>query len=270
MHKKLLIHLILIIFGITMMTPFIWMLLTSFKSPQEAISQDFHLLPDKIDLSNYIKAWKKVPFTIYFENTIIMTLFVTLIVLMTSSLAAFIFAWADFKGKDVIFYFLLSMMMVPMPVFLIPNYIILDKLNWLDTFYALIVPWSINIFSIFLLRQHFKTIPKDLIEAAVIDGCTPLKILWHVVIPLSKPSLVTVGIFNIIGTWNSFMWPLVVTNSDDMRVIQVGLSFFNQGEGTQWTLQMAAATFTIIPVLIIYFIAQRGIMANFARSGIKG
>ncbi len=268
--KKIVIYVILISFGITMLAPFLWMIFTSLKSPQEAIAPEFRLLPSKVDWSNYIKAWKKVPFRIYFENSIIMSVIVTFFVLATSSLSAFIFAWANFRGKDALFYFLLSMMMVPMPVFLVPSYIILDYLNWLDTFYALIVPWSVNIFTIFLLRQHFMTIPKSLIEAAIMDGCSAFGILWHVVLPLSKPILITSAIFSIIGTWNSFIWPLVVTSSDEMRVIQVGLSFFNQGEGTQWTLQMAAATFTILPVLLLYFIAQRGIMANFARSGIKG
>ena len=270
MGKKIFSYFLLILVAIGMIIPFLWMISTAIKSPQEYLEHPFRFIPKSFILSNFSEAWNKVPFDRYFINSIIVTIFTTISILITASLGAFCFSWFEFKGKDLIFYTLLALVMVPMAVYIIPSYIIIQKLGWIDTFYALIVPWTVNIFNIFLLRQHFKSIPKDLIEASILDGCNPLEILYYVLIPMSKPILVTITIFSIISGWNNFMWPLIVTNSDKMRVIQVGLSYFAQSENTEWTLLMAASTFTILPIIIIYFFAQRKIMENYTRSGIKG
>jgi ABC-type glycerol-3-phosphate transport system permease component len=220
-------------------------------------------------LSNYVDAWNQAPFARYYFNTILVTLFVVAGVLVTSSLAAYAFARMRFWGRDNIFVLFLSMMMVPQPVYIVPSYIVLVKLGWIDTYQALIVPWLAHIFSVFLLRQHFKTIPNDLYDAAIIDGCSRFAFLWRVMLPLSKAVLVAVVIFTIVGTWNSFLWPLVMTNTPEVRPLQVGLARFSQEQGTSHELMMAAATFSIAPLIVAYFFAQKQIIQSLATSGMK-
>jgi multiple sugar transport system permease protein len=264
-----LLYLVLALGSATMILPFLWMLSTSLKTPPEALRFPPTWIPQIFDFSNYVDAWRAVPFPLYFMNTIFVAMAVMVLVLITSSLAAYAFARMNFPGRETIFLLFLSMMMVPMPVYLVPAYVILSKLGWVDTYYALIVPWAAHVFSIFWLRQHFRTIPNDLYDAATIDGCGRFGFLWRVMIPLSKSVLVAVGLFSVIGSWNSFMWPLVVTNSVSKRIIQVGLAYFSTEQGTQYTLMMAAATFCIAPLLIVFFVAQKQIISSFARSGLK-
>jgi multiple sugar transport system permease protein len=247
-------HFFLILGGIIMLLPFLWMISTSLQQG---------------GLGNYIEAWTKVPFGRYFLNTLFVTLLTVTGVLITSCLAAYSFATMEYKGKGMLFLLFLSTMMVPQPVYLAPSYVILAKLGWINTYMALIVPWTANVFSIFLLRQHFKTIPKSLYEAAVLDGCGRLRYLWKVVLPLSKSVIVTVLLFNIIGSWNSFMWPLVVTHSEELRVLQVGLSYFNQEQSSNFQLLMAASTFCTMPLILLFLTVQKQIVASYSRSGIK-
>ena len=274
--RRIPIHIVLTIGAISMILPFIWMVSTSLKTPQETfIPPDFfHLrptwIPDKVVFSNYVQAWSEVPFPRYFLNTIFIAVCTVSGVLITSCLAAYAFAKFDFPGRETLFVFFLSMMIVPQAVYLVPSFIILSKLGWVDTYLALIVPWLAQIFSIFLLRQQFRTIPNDYYDAALIDGCSRMGFLWRVLVPLSKPTLVTIGLFSLLGSWNTFIWPLIMTNSDKLRPIQVGLSYFAQEQGTEYGLMMAAATFCVAPIIIIYFIAQKQVIESYARSGIKG
>jgi len=247
-------HFFLILGGLLMLLPFLWMVNTSLQGG---------------GLSNYVEAWTKVPFGRYFLNTLFVTLLTVAGVLVTASLAAYSFATMKYRGRNFLFLLFLSTMMVPQPVYLAPSYVILAKLGWINTYMALIIPWTTNVFSIFLFRQHFKTIPKTLYEAAILDGCGRLKYLWKVVLPLSKPVIVTVILFNIIGSWNSFMWPLVVTHSENLRVLQVGLSYFNQEQSSNFELLMAASTFSTIPLVILFLFVQKRIVASYSRSGIK-
>ncbi len=229
-----------------------------------------HVNRIRLRWENFRIAFNKVPFGRYFLNTLFVSFTNLIGVLVTGSLAAYAFARMHFFGKNFFFYLFISMMMVPQPIYLIPSFVLLTKLGWIDTYAALIVPWLANIFTIFLLRQQFKTIPQDLFDAASIDGCSRFGMLWHVALPLSKPVLVTASIFSIIGSWNSFMWPLVMTDSPSMRVLQVGLSYFSQESSSQTSLLMAASTFSIMPLIILFFIAQKQIMASVASSGLKG
>lgn len=240
---------------------------TYVKVPKSAIRHETKLEPH---WENFTKAWTKVPFGRYFLNTIIVSVAVMLGVIVTSSLAAYAFARMRFFGKDVLFYLFISMMMVPQPVYLIPSYVLLNHLGWINSYQALIVPWLANIFTIFLLRQHFKTIPQDLFDAASIDGCSRFRMLWQIVLPLSKSVIATAAIFSVIGSWNSFMWPLVMTNSEGLRVLQVGLSYFSQESSSQTTLLMAASTFSIAPLIALFLLAQKQIISSFASSGLKG
>jgi len=222
-----------------------------------------------IKWDNFIKAFKKVPFGRYFANTIFVSVLSLIGVLITSVLAAYAFARMKFWGVEVIFMMFISMMMVPEPIYLISSYVLLDKFHWLDTYQALIVPWCVNIFTIFLFRQHFKSLPKELFDAASIDGCSTWGMIKTILLPLSKPIIATASVFALIGSWNSFMWPLVMTNRPELRLLQVGLSYFNQEASTQTTLLMAASAFSILPILIIFIIAQKQIIANTAKSGLK-
>lgn len=224
----------------------------------------------KFLFSNFAEAWKKVPFGRYFLNTVFVSGISVIGVILTGSLAAYAFARMRFAGKEFIFYLFISMMMVPQPVYLIPSYILLHHLGWLNTYYALIVPWLANIFTIFLLRQQFKSLPQELFDAAAIDGCSRFSALWRIVLPLSKGVIATAAIFAFIGSWNSFMWPLVMIDSPQLRVLQVGLSYFSAEASSQTALLMAASTFSILPLVLLFLIAQRQIMSSFVSSGLKG
>ncbi len=268
MNKKL-VHIILLFGAIWMMLPFFWMVSTSLKTQDEALKFPPTIIPGSLVFDNFIEAFKQVNFTRYFINTIIMTTGAVLIVYFTTVLSAYAFARLNFPGRELLFMLFLAMMMIPMPVYLAPSYVILSKLKFIDTFFALIIPWGVNIFAIFLLRQHFKSLPQELFDAAKIDGLTHWQIIRYVVLPLSKPVIVTIGIFEIITNWNSFLWPLIVTHSDSMRTIQTGLAYFAQAESTNYPLLCAASTFTTLPLIILYFFVQNQIMESYARSGLK-
>jgi ABC-type glycerol-3-phosphate transport system permease component len=278
------IHLLLVAAGLSMVLPFLWMVATSLRSTLEITRDPHRFLPEVLAgiaapagapqgldrvVANYVEAWQSAPFGRYFFNTIVVALACLAGVVVTSALAAYAFARLRFRGRDALFMLFLSMMMVPEPVYLVPSFVVIARLGWLDTYAALIVPWTVNVFSIFLLRQHFKTIPQDLFDAATIDGASRFAVLWRIMMPLSKAVLVTISLFTIIGTWNSFLWPLVMTHSPEMRPLQIGLAAFSQEEGTEYGLMMAATTLSVVPLLVLYFFAQRQIIASLASSGLK-
>jgi multiple sugar transport system permease protein len=269
MNKKFAIHTLLALGAFWMLLPFFWMLSTSLKTQMEALRFPPAIFPLVPMFANYLEAFRQVDFSRYFLNTIIMTLGTTVLVFVTSTTAAYAFARLKFWGRDLLFTLFLAMMMVPIPVYLAPSYVILSRLGWIDTFLALIIPWSANVFSIFLLRQHFRMLPQELFDAARIDGLSQLQVLTRIVVPLSKAVLITIGIFQIVSNWNAFLWPLIVTHSDSMRTIQTGLAYFAQAESTNYPLLCAASTFTTAPLIILYFFVQKQIMESFARTGIK-
>jgi multiple sugar transport system permease protein len=268
MNKKI-VHVLLILGAVWMLLPFFWMISTALKTQDEALKFPPSLVPKQPAFGNFVEAFRQVDFTRYFANTLVMTFGTTLLVYLTTILAAYAFARLQFFAREFLFTLFLAMMMVPMPVYLAPSYVILSTFRWIDTFFALIIPWSVNVFAIFLLRQHFKTIPQELFDASRIDGLNHLQVLWNVVLPLSKPILVTIGIFEIISNWNSFLWPLIVTHSNSMRTIQTGLSYFAQAESTNYPLLCAASTFTTLPLIVMYFFVQKQIMESYARTGLK-
>ncbi|OYD17560.1 ABC transporter permease [candidate division WOR-3 bacterium JGI_Cruoil_03_44_89] len=267
--KKTYIYIVLFLGTIIALVPFYWMIATSLKTPVEAVQFPPTWVPAHPRPENYADAWRAAPFARYFLNTIFIALSALFGVIVTSSLAAYAFARMEFKGRETIFTLFLGMMMVPMPVYIVPGYLILASFGWIDTYYALIVPWLVSVFSIFLLRQHFRNIPKALYDAATVDGCSDLGFLWRVAMPLSKPALVTISIFSLLASWNSFIWPLVMTNRDAIRPVQVGLAYFIQEQSTNYTLLSAASTFVILPVVILFFFFQRQIIESHMKSGMK-
>lgn len=222
--------------------------------------------------SNYSRAWFALEpsFAKYFWNSFLVALLCTLGTLLTSALAAYAFAFFRFPGREAIFTMFLATMMVPQQLLLIPDSLILKDLGWYDTYAALVVPFLAQAFGIFLLRQFFLNIPRDLYDAAQIDGCTRIGFFFRILLPLSGPPLTTLGIFTFLASWNALLWPLVMTNDPGMRTVQVALNVFQQAEGTSWELLMAASTLTILPLVVAYFLAQRQFVQSIAGTGLKG
>ncbi len=218
---------------------------------------------------NYREAWHAAPFGRYFFVSFFTASMQVLGGLLFATMAAFAFARIRFPGREQIFLLFVATMMIPGEVLLIPNYILLAKLHWLDTFYALIVPWLASVFGIFLLRQFFLALPQDLFDAARIDGASYWGMLWRIAFPLAVPGLITYGIFAFLGAYNALLWPLIVTQSPEMRTIQVGLQAFIGEAGSDYGQLMAASTMAILPIIMGYFFAQRYFIQGIARSGIK-
>jgi ABC-type glycerol-3-phosphate transport system permease component len=218
---------------------------------------------------NYVEAWGRAPFGYYFRNSIVISVITPLLIVVTSAPAAYAFARLNFPAKDLIFMIYLATMMIPPEVLLIPNFITVSDLHWKNTFYALIVPFTVSVVSIFFLRQFFMGIPNDLYDAAVIDGSGHTRFLISVAMPLSRPALVSTGMFNFLGSWNSLIWPLLVTDKESMRPIALGLASFSTEAGMQPQLYMAAATFSIVPVIILFLFVQKQFIEGIARTGIK-
>lgn len=218
---------------------------------------------------NYVSAWNAAPFGRYYANTVFVAITTTFLEIIFASMAAFAFAKMEFFGKNFIFTLFLATMMVPGEVLLVPNFITLTVFGWIDTYYALIVPWVISVFAIFLIRQHFMTVPDELYDAAKIDGLSKWKFLWRIMVPLSKPAIITGALLKFVGSWNAFLWVLIVTKSPEYRTLPVGLQNFSSATGTEYNLLMAAATFSIIPVVILFLITQKYFIAGISRSGLK-
>ncbi|UPQ85156.1 carbohydrate ABC transporter permease [Ignavigranum ruoffiae] len=275
MHRRqqlstILRYVLLTLGGILMVIPFYWMLATSLKSPGEVAQIPPTWLPKSWLFSNYAKALKTAPFARYFLNSLFVTTITTVGELFTSILAAFAFAKMKFWGKNVLFILLLSTMMVPGELMTIPNFVTLSKLNLINTYGALIIPWLASVFSVFTLKQSFESIPDALYYAAKVDGSSDWRFLWEVMVPLSKSTLMAVMILKVIGSWNSFMWPLIVTNDKSLRTLPVGLQAFTTEAGTNFELLMAASTLVIVPMVVIYLLLQKYIVQGISRAGIKG
>lgn len=270
-RRNFITHLIMVLFVIGALFPFYWMVATSLKTLSESLQSPPTWLPLHPEFKNYTNAFHAAPFGRYFFNTLFIAGITVICNLLTSVLAAYAFALTDFPGKRVIFAVLLTTLMIPFEVTLIPNFILIKNLHLYNTYWAQIVPWAAGTFGIFLVRQFFLSIPKEIFEAAVMDGATPWGILWRVAVPLARPALVTLALFSFIGSWNSFVWPLIVTTKTNVRPIQVGLSqLTNEAGNNNFPLMMAGTALTIIPIAILYFFVQRQLIEGVASSGVKG
>ncbi len=266
----LILEVLLLFIVIIINIPFFWMISTSFKVESDVLAYPPKLIPSVINLDGYKYIWTLVPFARYFINTVFVSVSIAVSKIILASLAAYAFAKIPFKGKNTVFYIFLGTMMIPMEVIIIPNYITLSTIGWLDTYWALIIPFIVGAFSIFLLRQFFMQIPKDLDDAAVLDGCSRIRYLFTIVYPLSKPALLTVGLYAFLSSWNSFLWPLIVTNSDNMRVIQIALKALQDSWMIDWTSLTAASTIATVPIIVIFFFVQRQFLEGIAITGLKG
>ncbi len=269
MARRIGTHILLILGAVVMVSAFAWMLSTSLMTDAETQKVPIALVPESPQWGNFAEAYDQAPFERYFINSMITSVAVTAGVLFSSILAGYAFACLEFRGRRLIFGALLATMMIPFEVTVIPNSLIVMRLGWYDTYLALIVPWTASVFSIFLLRQFFKSLPRDYFEAAQIDGCGHWRYLWQVAVPMMWPALVTVGLFAFLGSWNSLLWPLIVTDSEMMRTLQFGLTVFLQEEHTEVHLLMAASAFTMAPVVVLYLILQRRFIEGVTGAGLK-
>jgi len=266
---RLILYLLLFAGCAIMLLPFFWMLTTSFKDPSEVLKMPPQWFPKVWHWDNYVKAMRVAPFGRYFFNSFFMAITTTIGEVITTVLAAFAFAKMRFFGKNVLFAALLGTLMIPGQMLLIPNYVTMYKLNWLDKYQALIIPWLASVFGIFLLRQFFRSIPDELQDAARIDGCSRFRFLWQIVVPLSRPAIMTVALLKFLGSWNAFLWVLIMTNRESMRTVPVGLTLFSSEVGTAYEQLMAASVLAIIPILILFFFTQKQFIQGVARTGIK-
>jgi ABC-type glycerol-3-phosphate transport system permease component len=279
----ILIQIVLACGALLAVAPFVYMLLTSFKSYASVINNvvwpwppfgseeiQFGNYPEAITTTGWDAQWGMYLFFRYLANSLIVSLSTVFGVLITSTLAAYALARMDIPGKQLLFIVVLITMMMPEDLTLVPKVVMIFNFKWYNTYLALIAPFLVNVFSIFLLRQFFMQIPKDLFEAALLDGMGHLRFLTSIVVPLSMPAMMTVGLLNFIWSWDNFKWPLLVTRDSSMRVLAVGLQQFMQGQGTQVHLLMAFATLVVLPVLVLYFIAQKHFRTGILTTGMKG
>ena len=272
---KAFLYLILLAGAAIFIFPFFWMISNSLMTLGETITRKF--VPEIPQWVNYKEAWLQANFSKYFVNSVLVTLGTLTGLLFTSILAGYAFGRIDFKGKNILFGLFLATMMIPESVTLIPNYLLIRGTiiplpggTWINTYWALTIPFMANAFSIFLLRQFFAQIPKELWDAARIDGCDHLRFLIQVVMPISKAPIMTVLLFGFTGSWNAFQWPLLVTTRDTWRPLMVGLYGFVQEAGPYTHWLMAGAVITIIPILIVYFLTQKQFTQGIATTGLKG
>lgn len=274
LFQKAITYAFLLLGAFVAITPFVWMITTSLMSLGEA--QGANWIPSSLHFENYVDAWREAQFSEYFANSVIITAITLVGQLAFSVLAAYAFARIDFPGRDLIFTVMLSTMMIPAMVIIIPNFLTvtwlgrIGPIKWINNWPALTIPFMGNVFSIFLLKQFFAQIPDELWDSARIDGAGHLRFLLTVVLPLSKAPLMVIIVLSFIGSWNALAWPLLVTNSPEWRPIAVGLNNFLDEAGQEFHLMMAGAFITIIPILIIYFFTQKQFTESIARSGLKG
>ena len=267
---KGLIYFVFIAITVLCVLPFVWMLSTSLKETYFLFTYPPQLIPKNPILSNYLYIFKKTDFFMWFRNSTIVTLVTVLFCLFFSSLAGYTFAKMRFLGREILFILILACLMIPVHAIIIPEFIIMGKLNLLDTYLALIIPGWANAFGIFLMREYIKTIPNVLIDAAKIDGCSEIGIFAKVVFPLCKPALTALAIFTFLGSWNNFIWPLILTTTSKTRTLPVALAMFQGQYSTQWGQVMATACCSFMPVLLLFILLQKYFVQGIALTGLKG
>ena len=258
--------------GAAMMVPFLWMVFTSLKSTAEIYVYPPRFLPDSWLWSNYVKAWTLLPFPIFFRNSAIVATSVVLGQLFTCSLAGYSFGRLRSPGRDRLFFLYLATMMIPFAVIMIPLYVQMRWMGWVDTLWPLIVPAIFTPWGTFMMRQFMTTLPRELEDAARIDGASFFRIYRTIILPLTKPALATLGIFTFLGSWNNFLWPLIIISSLNLKTIPLGMTAFQSRMPmkTPWELVMAAATFAILPILVAFIFGQKYYVQGIVTSGIKG
>ncbi len=267
--RRIALHAVLMSVGVLFMLPFVWSLSTSLKPMADLFQVTPSLIPSEARWDNYSAVFDAAPFLRFYVNTIAVTIARTLGQVFIASLAAFAFAQLRFPGRDAIFFVLLAGLMVPDQVLIVPRFVIMRQLGWLDTYQGLIIPLIFSSFGAFLLRQYFLGIPKDFQEAATIEGANPFRIYWDIYLPLARPALAAFGFLAMLYSWNEFLWALTVTSSSDMRVLSVGLALFQGQYFTNNAVLLAAANMATFPLLIAFLFFQKQLVEGITLSGIK-
>lgn len=257
--------------GVLIVLPFVMAVIVSLMPPAQVMGRDF--MPWPLTLDAYRAVWTKAPFLLYVVNSTIVCVAITGAVMLTSILAAFVFAKAEFPGRDLLFLLCVATLMIPSHMTLIPNYLMVAKAGLLDTLLGLILPYLAHGFSIFFLRQHFKSIPQDVIDAARLDGASAWRILWNVVVPMSRPAVAAVALWVFLDQWNNYVWPLIATDRDSVRTVQIGLAklFEDESESglVNWPLVMAGSILVLIPTFVAFLAAERHLVRGITVGSLK-
>ncbi len=266
------VQLLLLGVGLLIAMPILIALFTSFKPPQQVITYPPQLFPRQWTVENYVTAWNTTPFGRYLFNSLLQSSLITLGQVIFSVLAAYAFAILRFPGRDVLFYIVLGSLMIPFELTFIPNYQLVAEWGGVNSYWGLTVPFIASAFGVFLLRQFFLTVPKDLHDAAQIDGAGNWRYLWQIMVPLSKGSIGAFAIFAFLSAWNQYLWPLVITNADEMRTLQIGIRFFMNTleRGADWGPVMAGSMIALGPALLAFLVAQKQLVQGIAMTGLKG
>lgn len=266
------VHVVLMSISLLMLVPLLWIISTAFKERTDVFTPAPKWFPNHVVLTNFAEAWTLVPFRHYYVNTVLVASGLLAVQMVTVSLAAYAFARMEFRGRDLLFLLFTAQLMVAPQSLIVPNYYTISRLGLIDTRTAIALPYVASAFGTFLLRQTFKTIPRELEEAAAIDGCSRARFLVQVAAPLAKPSYLAFALVSLTYHWNEFFWPLIVTNSPRARTVTVGLGIFAQSAegGAEWTLLMAGTLIVIAPLLILFLLFQKSFISSFIRSGLKG
>ncbi|MBA7513129.1 L-arabinose transport system permease protein AraQ [subsurface metagenome] len=262
------VYVLLALGGIIMIFPFVWMVATSFKQPWDVFN--LSIIPPEVTFSNYIRLFEKSDFPRWFLNSFVVGLLVTFSVLFFDSLVGYTLCKFNFRGKKIIFILILSTMMIPTEMLVIPWYIMSNKWGWVNSYWGIMFPGIMTGFGTFLMRQFFQGVPDELLDAARIDGLNEFQIWWKIAMPLVKPAISALAIFTFLGNWNAFLWPLIVISKTELYTLPVGLAFFSGEFQTEWEMVMTGASVATIPVLIVFLIFQKQIIKGIALSGLKG
>ncbi|MDD3278698.1 MAG: carbohydrate ABC transporter permease [Lachnospiraceae bacterium] len=268
--QNIIIYIILVVMAFVMVLPFIWTVLTAFKTQAEALKVPPQILPSSWSFINYVKVSEVLPFAAFFLNTFLMVIARVVCAIFFSALAGYAFARIEFPGKNILFTLVLMQMMLPSQIFILPQYLIVSKLGWLNTVKALVVPGVVSTFGTFLLRQFFMGIPKDLEEASVLDGCSIWKTFWKIMLPLAKSGLVSLGIFTALFAWKDLMWPLIVNMSIEKMTLSSGLVTLMGQYSVDYPQLMAGSVIAILPMIILFLIFQKQFVEGIATTGTKG
>ena len=268
--SKVVLNVFLLILGLITVYPFVWMLCSSFKKNSEILALEQHLFPREFILDNYVNMKTHFNCLRFFANSLLVTLVVTVLVVYTSTLCGFVLSKYKFKGRNLIFGFVLSTMMVPWCVTIIPKYSMIQEFGWMDSYKALIIPAMFSGFGIFMMKQHIASLPDEILEAARIDGANEFYIFQRIVFPMSKNGISSIAIFQFLWTWEDFLWPYLVINTQEKQLLAVGLKMFNGQYSTDYGALFAATAISIIPVLLIYLFFQKQFIAGIAASAVKG
>jgi multiple sugar transport system permease protein len=267
---KLLLYLLLVLGGLVMIIPFVWMVSTSLKSGEYVLSMPPQWIPNPATLDSYRRIFELYPIGRMLFNSLLVAGLTTLGQLVTCSMAAYAFARLKFRGHNFIFLIYLATLMVPFQVTITPLFIMMRIFGWINTYQGLILPGVFSAFGTFLLRQAFLTIPAEYEEAAYMDGASPLTIFLKIILPLSKPALATLSVFAFMGSWNAFLWPLFIVREETLMTLPVGLATLQGRWLTEWNLVMAGTVITVLPMLLLYLVAQKYLVQGYVMSGLKG